>query len=306
MRYGAAMLDWPYDEEGTVVDLDDAGADKDVYLMPMLQVIANRIPARAQDYNITYTPNTDRGNAYYYPYILLIPLSPVGNQGQTTAFQGMVAYGDIGWDNIDWLNAQLVWVVQAPHDQRLDDGTIVHSLTPVAKYVESKFQVTGMELLRSVGFESALVATPDDVDDDQPLFQTLFGLSATFLTSQQLEGQPVGPTFLQYATTQFNSDNNLWGITSTVRMARTFAADRNSGMDALNAEHIPAFLAAQGYGAAGRASLVLATEEKLGTVNLQNLAYSWGSAAWSEWSYENRSRFMFDVVKIPLVTQARP
>ena len=274
LRYGVMQLVWPYDEAGTIRNLRTE-QKQNVTLQPMLEVLAKRLPSEADAayYNITHTPNTDRNTAHY-PYILLIPLSPVGSQGQTTAFQGVIAYrGTAVNQDVYWTRARIVWVVQAPYDTVAADGTVTRRFTPVAKYVESQLQVTGLEVMRSVGLEYAVLGTPNDLDNDQALFQTLFGMSATFLHSERLEGQPSEQTALQYVAGQFNSDANLWGITTTVRATQqVVVGDRNANLDAIGATAVPAFLNAPGYspgyGPAGRGSLILAVEEKMGVIDL--------------------------------------
>ena len=135
LRYSTTPLDWPYDTEGQIQDTADG--DEDLRLIPMLQVHANQKPDTelARKYGLSAFENQDDGG-----YDLYAPLSPVGDGSQIVAFYAKVAYGPNELADIQWDNAQIVWMVQGPYANLIQT------------YTEDAFRVTGLQIIKSQDF----------------------------------------------------------------------------------------------------------------------------------------------------------
>jgi len=184
LRYSTTLLDWPYDELGQIMDLDDS--PEDIRLFPILKVRTNQPPDKdlARRYGVTVFEDDGA-------YDLYMSLSPIGDGGRMVAFYAKVAYGPDELDDIRWEKVELVWMVQMSMDQQAG-GKIKTSVTPLHNYVEESFRVTGLQITKSRNYESAILGTPDYPDEDRFLFNLLFGSSNTFLTHEKpvLQAQP--------------------------------------------------------------------------------------------------------------------
>ena len=260
LRYTTTALDWPHDELGQMQDRDDSA--EDLRLMPMLKIRTNQAPDRglARNYGVSAFENDDGS------YDLYAPLMPVGDGGQMVAFYTKVAYAPGELDDIRWEKAQLVWVVQAEVDQDTDNGTVTES-TPLHVYVGETFRVTGLQVIKSEEFQSAILGTPDYPDDDRYVFNLLFGLSATFLNNQEPD--------LEEIELRFDNPNTdiveTWGVTSTLVAVDLHAdyAHSDEGVADMSVR-VSRFLNDHNYPTDSSPSLALATQEEAGIFNLDD------------------------------------
>ncbi len=258
LRYTTTVLDWPHDELGPIQDLDDS--TEDLRLVPMLKIRTDQAPDTelAQKYGVTVF--TEDGDQYLYASLL-----PVGDGGQIVAFYTKVAYGPGELDDIRWEEARLVWVVQMNTDESAGDQ-IASEPTPIHTYAGETFRVTGLQIVKSKDFQSAILGTPKFPNDDTQLFNLIFGLSATFLNNQTPDLQTIHTRF-----TESNTDPvEKWGVTTTVRVDLPAAyGHADEGLADMSAR-LPRFLSDTGYLTNSTPSLVIATHEEIGHYNLSD------------------------------------
>ena len=277
LRYTTSYLDWPHDEKGQVQDLDDS--PNDIQLIPLLEILATRAPEEelARKYGVTVFGNT--GDSMY-PYRLVVPLAAVGDGGQMVAWYTKFAFGPSPLNTI-LRQGRIIWVVQVQVDQWLS-GRFVRQDVPVQTYLEPSFQVTGMQVTRSEGFESMVLGTPSTPQDDRQLFNLLLGMSSTFLNHDTPDLATVEQRFTNPAT----PSEEKWGVTATVAVDHAEYSHRDAGL-AGTSERIGRFLDDRGYSAhAPFNSLLVAFEEQAATWNIDQrglLEVSedfWLSASW--------------------------
>jgi uncharacterized repeat protein (TIGR01451 family) len=265
LRYSTAVLDWPYDEEGQLQDLDNS--KDDIRLIPMLKVRVNQVPETnlARSYGVSVFAKD--GVDYLYA-----PVSPVSDGGKIVAFYTKVAYGPGNLEDIEWDNARLVWMVQMNNDQEID-GNIITRTDPIHVYAGEPFRVTGLQVVKSRDYQHAVLGTPGTPGDDRNLFNLLLGMSATFLHNQTPD--------LQTIENRFNNPNTdiveTWGLASTLVTVdlRTFAHTDEGLSDLISRG--PRFLNDNGYPTDSNPSLLIAIQEEVG-------AYSLDDAGLFEWS----------------------
>jgi len=263
LRYNSATLDWPYDNKGQMQDLDSS--TEDLRLAPYLEVFTNQPPG--EDLREDYGPVSvyDNQGDEDYPYRMLLNLSPVGDDSRPMAFQARLAYGPDAMAHADvrWRNARILWVVTAEVDKENDSGDITTKKTPLQTYVEPSLRVTGFKVAKSRNYASAILGIPSDGSDRQ-LFNLLFGLSSTWLTHEQPDMPEI--------QARFGDDGRpveqKWGVTADVEM--DIPADPSDHHDAGIADFYArskTFLS-DNYGSRDYATLIIATEEEIGSDNL--------------------------------------
>ncbi len=252
LRYTTTSLDWPHDEKGQIQDLDDS--TDDLRLIPMLKILTNQPPDTelARKYGVSTFENDDGS------YDLYAPLMPVGDGTQIVAFYSKVAYGPDELADIRWESAQMIWMVQADTN-RYGGSTIIQT------YAEGAVRVTGLQITKSQDSESAILGTPDSPEDDQQLFNVLFGLSATFLNNQTPD--------LQTVHQRFDNPNTdiveTWGVPSQdVAIDLAAYGHTDEGLADLRTR-IPQFL--DQYPTDSTPSLIIALQEEVGLYSIDYL-----------------------------------
>nr|MCU0490466.1 Ig-like domain repeat protein [Chloroflexaceae bacterium] len=259
LRYTLTSLDWPNDNAGQMQDLDNSRDD--LRLIPLLEIRTSTPPQAelAQRYGVS-TFSRD-GQTYIYA-----PLSPIEEGGQIFAFGTRVAYAPNqrpSWD------ARMVWMVQGQVDQRVGLMGVNTSVLPIQTYAEEQFSITGLNVITSQEFESALFALPDETSDQQ-LFNTIFALNGSFMRAQRLEGQAAGRSTLEEAVVRLDGENTpetqRWGINATIAADYQRAAHLDAGLAGLTGQRINAMLDAN-FATSAQPALILATQQETGVFN---------------------------------------
>ncbi|MFN2167652.1 MAG: hypothetical protein ACK2U9_15470, partial [Anaerolineae bacterium] len=288
-RYTLATLDWPFDELGDMMDLDNS--TEDIRLVPLLEVVTDD------------KPNDELADRYgVIPAgYLYVPLIPEDNGGQITSFRAKIAYAPGELDSIEWERARFIWAVQGTSDsytacsdsqQSAATCKIIQDESIISYYPET-FRLTGLSVTKSGTFESMELGTPGSPIEDAQLFQLAFGLNASFLSFETLFGQASDETALQEVEDRRTSPNTAveltWGVDTAateVAVERAEYDHLDEGLARTGSELIPEFLttyypdssypAGQGcVDAAGNefkcTSLLSAYELDLGTYDLSDL-----------------------------------
>ena len=290
LRYSTTALDWPYDEQGTVQDLDNSTAD--LRLVPFLQVTTNVQPSAdlAQKYGFKSWLQDDGTT------MLLVPLVPVGDGGAIQTFYGKVAYAPGELDSIQW-RAHLIWMVQAQADEYAgcfdssghwaENGCVQAQPRSLHQY-QDNFRLTGLQVTKSKGYEAAAFGAPSSPQEDRYLFQLLMGLNDIFMGYKKLENQTLDQTALTQLSIRFNplsgaSSTHTFGIPAgqIVMQGPLKYAHHDEGIAGVGSDLVPGFLDAHYqsnscHDAAGKAvacaTLVVAYEENQGVYDLQDFS----------------------------------
>jgi hypothetical protein len=282
LRYSTTALDWPYDDQGNVQDLDLSR--EDLRLTPFLLVTTNVAPPAdlAQKYGVASWQVGDE-------YVLLVTLQPMGDGGAVSSFYAKVAYGPGQTADIQW-QANMVWMAQMQADVMLYPYfRVFKTEMHVLHQYQDSFRLTGLKVTKERGYEAAVLGTPAQVDD-LSLFRILLGLNDTFKSHLRMEGQEPGETALQEVAQRFAPG-------STADLVHTFGVEpsavavsgpteyghTDAALAGIGAELVPDFLDSYDvfYGrtrcadAEGNpvscATLILAYEQSLGVRDLQGL-----------------------------------
>jgi hypothetical protein len=255
LRYSTSYLDWPYDNQGQLQDLDNS--IEDIHLKPMLKVRTDQVPERtlAQKYGIVSF--TEDRHTFLYA-----PLLPVSDAGQYVAFYTKIPYGPVAPD-IHWEKASLVWVVQMSMDEAVASQTVTKT-GPIQVYANEPFRLTGLEILMSKDYQSAILGTPAMPVDDSQLFNLVFGLSATFLNNQTPDLQTIYNRFTGSNTPLVEK----WGVTTPVAIDLPPAYGHLDEGLADMSVRLPAFL--ERYSHEVTPTLLIANQEQIGHFNLSD------------------------------------
>ncbi|MGD8626149.1 MAG: Ig-like domain-containing protein, partial [Anaerolineae bacterium] len=287
LRYSLSALNWPFDYEGQIRDLDHS--KEDIQLIPMLEITTNTAPDKelAVDYGVAVVENDDGS------YTLYAALSPLDNGGQITAFSAKVAYEPEKLDDIRWEETHLVWVTYMQNDSykfHNPGWTTVAESVPLVTYTDP-FRVTGLQVSKGREFESAVLGTPAWPDDDRTLFQAALAAGSTFMSYQT-------PTLADVADRFHNPDPNAdplytWGLhpADVEEDMPLVYANRDEGLADTN-QRLFDFLDAQGYGHGSSPSLLTLMEEDIG-------AWTMGEGA----SGQVAAQFNVDLDNVSLTTQ---
>jgi hypothetical protein len=273
LRYTTTVLDWPYDEEGLIQDLDSSS--EDITLTPILKVTTTNPPS--SDLQAAYGLSAfSVGSGKYELYVLL---SPVSDGGKITAFSGKVVYGPDELNNITWSKMELVWMAYMAQDEQNGDR-INTETTPIVEYTEAAFRIAGLEVSKSGATDFAILGTPNSPADDRDVYQLLFGLEASFLSA-------VNPD-LDEVVTRFNTESTpitqTWGIPAADVVAATPVTPpaHYDEIASSASATIASFLEDNNYptspAGSHMASLVLALETKMGSASLDDLDNTAGSS----------------------------
>ena len=264
LRYTTSALDWPYDYEGQIQDLDRS--TNDLRLIPFLEIVANEAPlaSLADRYGLVVGQSGTQK-------LILAPLMPVGDGGAVDAFQAKVAYAPGQTSVVQWDRVRMVWLVQAQVDefiackaggQPADAAcTVAETLLPVAapgqEFIRTstklvteyndRFIVTGLTITKSQDYETVVFGVPDSPNEDRALFQAMLGLTGNFMQARALGQQTQATPLLEFAT-RFNSPNTpqelRFGIpnTTTVRVAHNTYGHLDEGLGLTNETVVPGVL----------------------------------------------------------------
>ena len=285
LYYQTTPLDWPFDEKGSITDLNNS--KEDLFLSPYLYINQGTTPSEQlmTDYTVT------KGRRYdYYGNIsqLYIPLWPVTEGGKVLYFYAKVAYGPEDIHNISWQDMKMVWLASANIDEYNDSKQIQTSLDTINTYTESAFRIAGLQITMSDDVKSAWLGTPNSQDNDRDLFNLMQGLNATFLNYQDPDWQTVVDRFTNPTT----PITHTWGVpTTNVAVTHTELPHADQIL-VDNDSRIRNFLTNQNYNTSKAASLVSLTEQKAGLYGLDDMSHEAKSA----------QKLSFHLSSIPLGT----
>ncbi|MBK9613330.1 hypothetical protein [Candidatus Amarobacter glycogenicus] len=227
LRYTLTTLDWPYDEQGQMRDLD--GSSQDVRLVPYLTIEPNVAPSPdlREHYGVIYFEKTiDVNNSFflgvsgntYTQRTMMVPLVPQGTSAITN-FYGKIPYQP-GSGSIDWTNARLVWLVAGEVDTAFDCGRAEPCIRTESKVLHEyyePFRLSGLRINKSGQHEMVLFGTPNSPTEDKSLLNLMYGMEGTFLEAEQMAGQAAGRTALGEIVNRFEQPSTpielKWGVT---------------------------------------------------------------------------------------------
>lgn len=269
MRYARAKLDWPADDKGNIVQLDDSRDD--VTVVPVMIMETNQAPRAdlARNYGVSVFEGTNG-----YAHELHVPLYTVDEGGAITAFEGRLAYAPGELKGDDW-RISLAWIVYAETDYSItSDGEVRSRIVPVVTYRENNFRITGYRATRSGSAEVALFATPDSPQDDSELYRLLFGLNSTFLSADQVALQDPSRTILQEIVYRFNSVNTpieqKWGVATNVAIDTITYDHADAMMADLSTRRIQNLLTREFGTTQSSAAIVSAVEQTQSVMSLDD------------------------------------
>ena len=254
LRYSTTPLDWPVDTEGTLQD--NRNRVEELTLTPYLKVYTSFLPSEElMDLYGIQRYGSESENWHY----LYVPLSPVGDGGRIEAFSGKVVYELMDRNpSTGWRDTKLTWL--AFYEQ--DDG----SVDLVAEYEEDAYRFTGLNVTRQKNFDYAIFGTPSYPDDNLKLVQTMSALSASFLSTLQVDLDSLETRFITNP-----AQRTTWGLMDDVTMQR---AETPSGyLDILPvniANSYVNFLTNNSYPTDELASIIVAMEGDTGLITLDD------------------------------------
>ncbi len=277
LRYTNTALDWRdgnwvRDIFGQIKDLDQS--TDDFRLTPMLEVYANKTPEAAliQKYGISVFEKNKNSQGYTR---MFLPLDLVGDGTRVEAFSTHIAYSaatlrNLGADGIKWEDAKIIWMVQGKTDSSNAQNEVVINNLPVQIVKEYTTRISGWQVVKSKDYHTAILGTPDNAGDDRQLFQLLLGLNDTFLNDPNLK--------LSEIKTRFSNVNTpvqqKWGVTTRVAVDVPADPDPHQDQGRFNLDsRVKTFLTNQ-YNLALTNTVIIATEEKTGLYNQDDLSAS--------------------------------
>lgn len=301
LRYSLTPLDWPNgDNEGAIRDLDNS--TDDIRLVPMLEVETTISPTLlARQYGFTVRAETNPTRTLIYA-----PLQPQSDGGLFRNFYAKVAYapGELTAP-VKW-KARMLWFVQAKVDAYTasclpnNPGVAATGMCTVSRneivhiYKNEPFRISGMNVVKSDRFETAVFGTPQSslATEDKYLFQTVIGLNASFMDYKTLEGQAANSSALQEFARRFNTPGTPLGLrfqvpeTVTVAVSNTVYSHLDEGTAGtvsvintfLNQKYLPlGNQCSSGNDANGNpirflcATIGIASEQRIGSRDLREL-----------------------------------
>ena len=249
IRYATTPLDWPNDDsKGQITDLDNS--KDDLRLIPMLEIETNAASAAlAEKYGYSVRTITQPVTTT----LMYVPLRPQSDGGGLNkVFYTKIPYTSAELTStaaISW-NARMVWMVQAKVDEYIDSctannpgklaaGTCTSTQNSLVHvYRNESFRISGMNVVKSEGFETAVFGTPQTPVEDRNLFQVMEGLSASLLDFQRFLGQTPGRTPIQEFAARFNTPGTSLDLrfqlpeTVTVPVSTTLQPHQDAGIAA--------------------------------------------------------------------------
>ena len=219
LRYSLTSLDWPSDDQGQIMDLDNS--TNDITLVPILVVNSTISPTLAGEYAIASSPvdPTDSSQGFS----LWVPLSPVSTAGSIYAFGGRLAFTPAEADaGVNLSNGKIVWIVSAnldTCDPATSSSCTVNS--SIAQYAEDKIRVSGLSVTQSRDVEVGLFGTSaqptstTEADEDTVMFTLMSaGLAGNYLYYVNPDLDQIATNFANTNATSPYSDT--WGIDPSV------------------------------------------------------------------------------------------
>jgi hypothetical protein len=218
----------------------------------------------------------------------------VTDGGQIVAFQARLPYGPTETADIRW-QMEMVWMVQGQVDTYGADGQVDMAPVILAQYGGEPFTLSGLQVTKSAGYESAIFAVSPDApsnpaSSEQQLFQALFALNAGFLNAQQPEpipGRTNEASALREMAFRFGMPLNQpnmdtvfrWGMNANIAADVQSYGHQDEALADLSLvpSRVHNFLN-QHYPAGDTASLIFAFEESSGAISLDDLARPAGAA----------------------------
>ncbi|MFN8475367.1 MAG: Ig-like domain-containing protein [Anaerolineae bacterium] len=224
LRYTMSILDWPYDDQGQIQDLDKS--TDDIKLIPVLELKSTVNPKLAAQYGI----NVENVNNQYYR--LLVPLTTVESAGNISAFSARLAFlpSEVT-STLQLTEVRLGWMVQAKLDQSKclsQSGTTCTQTTVevtdsvVVSYYEPKLRVTGLNVVESGSTTVGLfgvptapeISTGTTPDEAREIFNLVSGMGPAFLFNVQ----PDIPAIAKRFTDPTTPVEQKWGVTTPVQL----------------------------------------------------------------------------------------
>ena len=244
--YSATALDWPNDDSaGQITDLDKS--KDDIRLLPMLEIetnIVNRDLAIKYGYSIVTSTNPTKTLIY-------TPLRPQSDGGGLNkAFYVKIPYAAPELTQPIIWSARMVWMVQAKVDQYIDNcyadnsgvvasGRCTQSTNDLVHiYRDEPFRLSGLNIVKSERFETAVFGTPQTPTEDRNLFQVLEGLTGSLLDYQRFISQTTGNSAIQEFAKRFTTSGTPLDLrfqlpeNVTVAVSTTLAAHQDAGIAA--------------------------------------------------------------------------
>ena len=235
-------LDWPTDVEGQIMDLNDGVADKDVTLVPMLEITVPKnhvLPNETDLAAFGIQVAADATSAYVPLTLVRDPVS-----GTDVALGGRMLYSS----QADWSDAQdvkLLWFVQVNNDVPCDlsdkdaaalgctdvgnaeIGYIYDAPQMVQAYYEP-WTLTGVTVTQEYGADMAVIYEDPAVDDDIVSYLPSWGLEQV-LTERFLSTSPGTDTFeITTDNVEALSDHDLTGGTTLYGLPDIFQVEVDS------------------------------------------------------------------------------
>ncbi|MCP5098454.1 MAG: hypothetical protein GY943_23130, partial [Chloroflexi bacterium] len=287
LRLITTMLDWPYDETGSIQARDVANLSE-VTLHPVLKVTTNNAPwtGLQNDYGITVERIGPRYNPSHYE--MYINLLPVSDGGHITAFSGRVAYGSNDLEDINWSKIELIWTVLM--ETSAANGSSRTKVVPIATYTEPNFRFAGLQISKNAAIDFAVMGTPTEPQTDhRQLANIVMGLEGSYLSA----GSPDFDEIVNRISTPTTPISQTWGVpAANIAISSSEAPHWDATLAGPNASAtlISQFLANNNYDTTEMASIIMATETEGGVNSLDGLTSVSGSS------------FTFNLADIPVQT----
>ncbi len=273
LRYTTTALDWPYDNQGQIQDLDNS--TDDIKLIPMLSLSSTVSLSLAAQYGVTV--KADPAGSFRY----LVPLSTVESNGAISAFEARLAFtpGESAAP-LQLSGVRLGWLTQAKLDQQ---KCVAYSGTTcatwgvdttdsiVVSYYEPSFRVTGMTVGESANVQVALFGVPSapevsasGPDEAREVFNLVSGMGMSYLAALQPDLSDVVKRFTDSAT----PITETWGVAAPVKTAYNSYAHRDAALASTTMTTTQAFLGAN-YSTALTPTLVVAYQETAGSLSIE-------------------------------------
>ncbi|MFN8474386.1 MAG: Ig-like domain-containing protein [Anaerolineae bacterium] len=273
LRYTTTYLDWPYDNQAQIQDLDNS--TDDIKLIPMLSLSSTVSLSLASQYGVTVKSNPDGSFSY------LVPLSTVESNGAISAFEGRLAFTPAeSATPLQLSNVRLGWLVQAKLDQQkclAYGGTtctnwgVDTTESVVNSYEEPSFRITGMTVGESADAQVALFGVPSAPevsasapDEAREIFNLVSGMGMSYLAALQ----PDLSTVVKRFTDSTTPVTETWGVSAPVKAVYNTYAHRDEALASTTMTTTQAFLGAN-YNAALTPTLVVAYQETAGSLSIE-------------------------------------
>ncbi|MCP4167502.1 MAG: hypothetical protein GY759_16655 [Chloroflexi bacterium] len=192
LRYSLTSLDWPTDNQGQIMDLDNS--TEDIALIPILDITSTISPTLSREYGIAsqQIDATDPNSGYS----LWAPLLPVSEGGNIYALSTRIPFSSEEADQgISLTNGRILWLTQATLDScKAGDKDACQDIetddSVIASYYDDPFRLTGLNISESKDVKVGLLGTnapqtsvDPAVDDEDKVMLTLMaaGLAGSFL-----------------------------------------------------------------------------------------------------------------------------